>query len=327
MSTRSPVLFLVFNRPDTTQRVFDAIRAARPLRLYVAADGPRQGRAGDTELCKEVRRIATGVDWPCELVTLMRDENLGCKRAVSSAITWFFDIEPEGIVLEDDCLPDPSFFAYCDALLERYRNDERVMCISGDNFISAQWQPEHSYYFSRYAHIWGWASWARAWQHYCADLDMEPVERMEGVLSRVFADSRSARDHWRRLLMQVAAGRIDTWDYQWSYALWKHGGLSCVPRANLISNIGFGPGATHTTSAESKLSKLPVSNLASTLVHPPAIHRASSADVWTDSEVFGIPTRRTIRLAAINALGRTWLAMTRAHRQASSADAQHGTKE
>ena len=314
MSTRSPVLFLVFNRPDTTQRVFDAIRASRPPRLYVAADGPRAGRAGEAERCEAVRRIATAVDWPCELVTLMRSDNLGCKVAVSSAITWFFEHEPEGIILEDDCLPDPSFFGFCDALLERYRDDDRVMCVSGDNFVSAQWAPEHGYYFSRYAHIWGWASWARAWRHYSVDLPSASGERVIDVLARTFPESKAVRDQWYDLMTDVAAGRIDTWDYQWSYAIWQRQGVSCMPRSNLISNIGFGPGATHTTSAESKLAGLPVAGLQGPLIHPPRVERAAWADSWTEKEVFEIPARRTLVRTAATAFARLRLAFGRAGR-------------
>ena len=190
MSTRSPVLFLVFNRPDTTQRVFDAIRAAQPPRLYVAADGPRAGDPAEAERCAAVRRIATAVDWPCELVTLIRPENLGCKRAVSSAITWFFEYEPEGIILEDDCLPDPSFFGYCDALLEHYRDDDRIMCISGDNFISAHCRTRPQLLFFSLCHIWGWASWARAWEHYSVDLNAKSGERIEAVPPAPFQQRR-----------------------------------------------------------------------------------------------------------------------------------------
>jgi len=311
MSTRSPVLFLVFNRPDTTKRVFEEIRAAQPPRLYVAADGPRTGRPGEVERCQAVLRIATAVDWPCELVTLFRLENLGCKTAVSSAISWFFENEPEGIILEDDCVPDRTFFRYCDALLERYRDDDRVMCISGDNFISSHWLPEESYYFSRYAHIWGWASWARAWKHYKVDLREELDETIEKVLERGFPESRAVRDYWLEILLRVAAGRIDTWDYQWSYALWRRQGLSCMPRFNLITNIGFGLGATHTIRAESRLAALPVVGLDRSLIHPADIRRAVRADAWTESEIFEISPRQAIRRTISIVISRLRLSRSR----------------
>lgn len=314
--TRSPILFLVFNRPDTTQRVFDAIRRARPPRLYVAADGPRAERIGEAEKCAQVRQIATAVDWPCELITRFQAKNLGCKHAVSSAATWFFEHEAEGIVLEDDCLPDPSFFPYCDELLDRHRDDPRVMCISGNNFISARWHPEHSYYFSRYAHIWGWASWARAWAHYRVD-PLEPEdEPLEKVLSRTFPESVRSRRHWALLLERATKGHIDSWDYQWNYALWKIQGLSCMPRLNLISNIGFGAGATNTTNAESKFSGLPVGQLEFPLRHPAQVDRAASADAWTEREVFGISLKHSVRKMVGQVLRKIRLFLLNGSRQA-----------
>lgn len=306
MSARSPVLFLVFNRPDTTQRVFDAIRAARPPRLYVAADGTRPERLGEAARCAAVRSIATAVDWPCEVVTLMRDENLGCKRAVSSAIAWFFEHEPEGIILEDDCLPDPSFFPYCDELLERYRNDPKVMCVSGNNFISSTWVPQASYYFSKYVHIWGWASWRRAWQYYDVGMrDWENVRDTLDPLMRRLPDQPQARLHWRELFDRVSKGQIDTWDYQWTYACWRHDGLSCMPQINLISNIGFGEGATHTVSPESKLANLSVGSIATPLQHPETVESDAEADRWTSEHVFEINEQRSVLSRWRRALGRT----------------------
>lgn len=302
---RSAVLFLIFNRPDTTALVFEALRQARPPRLYVAADGPRATRQGEALLCEQSRRIATAVDWPCEVVTLFRSENLGCKRAVSSAITWFFEQEPEGIVLEDDCLPDPSFFPYCDELLSHYRDDPRVMCISGDNFISSHWQPEESYFFSRYAFIWGWASWARAWMHYRVDLSAPGEERVEDVLARTFVSSPSVHAHWRQALAQVLSGKVDTWDYQWLYTLWRQQGLCCLPRVNLISNIGFGASATHTTNPESRLANLAASGLSLPLKHPDRAIADSAADIWTEAELFDISSggmRRQVTKRVLNRL-------------------------
>lgn len=301
---RSAVLFLVFNRPDTTARVFAALRRARPPKLYIAADGPRASRTGEAALCERTRAVATAVDWPCEVFTLLRDSNLGCRRAVSSAISWFFECEPEGIVLEDDCLPEPSFFAYCDELLERYRDNERVMCISGDNFISSEWKPNDSYYFSRYAHIWGWASWARAWKQYRVDLSAFGEDGIKDALKRSFPESKRVRDYWMPLLIEVAAGRIDTWDYQWMYALWRHDGLSCMPRVNLISNIGFGAGATHTTSAEGKLANLPAGELRQPLTHPDQLQRSVMADAWTEEQIFEISARNAFRRSAARVMRR-----------------------
>lgn len=287
-ANQPPVLFLVFNRPDTTARVFEAIRAARPRQLFVAADGPRAGRECEAERCRQVRAIATAVDWPCEVRTLFRPDNLGCKRAVSSAIDWFFEQVSEGIVIEDDCLPDPSFFAYCSELLARYREDPRVMSISGDNFISGHWRPAESYYFSVFTHIWGWASWRRAWAHYDVGMSDWPSQRDAGLLQRVFPDSRRSQAHWTTVMDRVSRGEIDTWDYQWVYATWKQGGVSCLPAVNLISNIGFGANATHTHDAEAKLADLSRDSLTLPLRHPTAVAANQLADAWSLRHVFQI---------------------------------------
>ena len=199
---RSPILFLVFNRPDVTQRVFDAIRQARPPKLYIAADGPRKNKVGEVERCALVQEIVSQVDWPCEVSKLIRQENLGCKIAISSAIDWFFSKEPEGIILEDDCLPHPDFFPYCDELLERYRNNERVGMISGDNFQNGIKRGDGDYYFSQFCHIWGWASWARAWKKYDANLAQWPKLKARNWLGSL-GFSGAETTYWQKKLDRV----------------------------------------------------------------------------------------------------------------------------
>jgi hypothetical protein len=285
---RSPVLFLVFNRPEPTAEVFAAIRAARPPRLYVAADGARPNRPGEAQRCEETRQVATAVDWPCEVKTLFRDKNLGCKQAVSQALDWFFECEPEGIVLEDDCVPDPSFFQYCDELLEHYRDDKRVALISGDNFQFGRVYGESSYYFSRYCHIWGWASWRRAWRRYDRDIKAWPAFRDGGGLERVFgARPREAR-YWRRILEEVHQGKIDTWDYQWNFAVWAQSMLTILPQKNLVKNIGFGVDATHTTG-RSKFADMRAEMLDFPLRHPATFETCSAADDHTAEQMFVLP--------------------------------------
>lgn len=245
------VLFLVFNRPDTTVKVFEAIRAARPSRLYVAADGPRQSRPAEAAVVEKVRQIATQVDWPCEVTTLFRENNLGCKKAVSSAIDWFFEHEQEGIILEDDCLPHADFFPYCAQLLERYRDDDRVGFIAGTAFCDLRasgltWADE-DYVYARYPSVWGWASWRRAWKDYDVSLSSWP-QRRNDVLT--LTHNRKLARIQEKLFDRVHAGEIDTWDYQVSYMLWSTSRLVVVPRLNLVENVGFGPDATHTTNAD-----------------------------------------------------------------------------
>ena len=261
-----PILFLIFNRLDTTTRVFKAIRQARPPRLYIAADGPRLAYSGEAEQCAEARRIATAVDWPCEVRTLFRDRNLGCREAVSGGITWFFTCEPEGIILEDDCLPHPTFFTYCAELLAHYREDERVMVISGDNTIPASFPTAHSYCFTRFPLIWGWASWSRAWRRY----DFRGFKQADrrAAIRRVEA-SGWFTSHWESIYQKVASGEIDTWDYVWNYSVWANDGLATIPSVNLVRNIGFGESATHTMSPENPRAHIPVKALEFPLIHPP----------------------------------------------------------
>ena len=285
-----PILFLVFNRPDTTARVFEAIRRARPARLYVAADGARAERQGEAGRCAETRRIATAVDWPCEVRTLFRDQNLGCRLGVSTAIDWFFEHEQEGIIIEDDCVPSPSFFPYCAELLDRYRHDERVMCISGDNPAGSMPRHDASYAFSRYPLIWGWATWRRAWRLYDVDMSNWPRFRDAGRL-RGCLDDEFLQRYWREIFNRAAAGEIDSWAYRWTFSCWFNGGLTSVPRLNLVSNIGFGPEATHTLQSDSARANLPVRELQWPLVHPDFVARDAVADAAIRKVAFPAPPR------------------------------------
>jgi hypothetical protein len=279
------VLFLVFNRPDTTAQVFEAIRSAKPPRLYVAADGPREGREDEAERTAIVREIATAADWPCEVNTLFRDKNLGCKHAVSAAIDWFFKNEERGIILEDDCCPHPDFFLFCETLLEKYENDARVWMITGNNFQDGQIRGNASYYFSKYSHIWGWASWRRAWNRYDVEMNFWSTWRTSNEWLLTAPDPVERR-YWERTLDAVRSGKIDTWDYQWQAALFHGGGLCATPNLNLVSNIGFGPDATHTTDVESAHSNLKVVELGS-ISHPNMIAQSLEADLYDFDNSFG----------------------------------------
>ncbi len=242
---RSPVLFLIFNRPYTAERVFEEIRKARPPRLYVAADGPRPDRPQERELCELTRAVIANVDWDCEVKTLFREKNLGCGVAVYQAISWFFENETEGIILEDDILPHPDFFPFCDELLERYRNDDRVAMIGGHNVFYPKIDRESSYGFMSISHIWGWATWRRAWNRY--DYNLERYSRRDFVtaLKNTFPDIRQ-RLYWKRIYDMMKSRKIDTWDYQWSIGIITTNSLSVVPYVNLTKNIGFDENATHT---------------------------------------------------------------------------------
>ncbi|WP_296643792.1 hypothetical protein [Roseinatronobacter sp.] len=265
----TPVLFLVFNRPETTARVFEAIRQARPPRLYVAADGAREGREGEAERTADVRRIATAVDWPCEVRTLFRDRNLGCRDAVSRAITWFFENEEEGIILEDDCLPAQSFFWFCEAMLERYCDDMRIGQVSGLMRFAQQAPSDYSYFFSRFGPIWGWATWRRAWTNYDVDVAPEVQRNMPDIIETVTFDPF---ERARRLdiMQRIVERRLDTWDYQWGMAKYASHQLSIIPRVNMVQNIGLDGGTHQTDSAENR--ELVAHELDFPLRHPPLVY-------------------------------------------------------
>jgi len=247
---QTAVLFLVFNRPDTTAQVFEAIRKARPPRLYVAADGPRANRDGEAERVARVREIVTAVDWPCEVKTLFREENLGCKYAVSGGITWFFEHEEQGIILEDDCLPSQSFFWFCERMLLIYADNNSIMHIGG-------YKPKHipedgfSISFTRATHVWGWATWASQWNRfYKADLEISDNELNLLEEYEYFLDKRATKDRVE-VLKNLFSKSIDTWDYQWNFWVRINSGLSIRPSVNLVKNIGHGhESATHTTAAK-----------------------------------------------------------------------------
>lgn len=269
------ILFLIFNRAETTLKVFQAIKEAAPKRLYVAADGPRN--IEESEKCEKVRRIATNVTWDCELKILFRDKNLGCKQAVSGAINWFFEEEEKGIVLEDDCLPSSSFFSFCSDMLEKYKNNERVGHISGANFQQGIKRGEASYYFSKLPHIWGWASWRRAWINYDVNMSSFPNFHLSHLES--LASHSPFKDTWYERLEATYRGQINTWDYQYSYFMIVHNYLSIAPNYNFIKNIGFGADATHST--EDHINANLETEEISSIIHPFFFIPNLEADLYT----------------------------------------------
>jgi hypothetical protein len=289
----TPIVFLIFNRPATTAKVFEEIRKARPKKLFVVADGPRQNNQKDLEGCKEARKIIDNIDWDCEVVKNYSDINLGCKKRVSSGITWVFDNTDEAIFLEDDCLPHQSFFRYCEELLNYYRNDERIMMISGDNFQDGRKITDNSYYFSSYSHIWGWASWKRAWQKYDVEMKLWPAIRKTNYLD-YWLSNKKAIAHWKEEFRRLYNNKIDTWDFQFLFACWINHGLSILPKVNLVSNIGFGTGASHTGDMNSKASNIPVKEITFPLKHPDFVMRNLEADIYEEENYILLPFHRRI---------------------------------
>lgn len=284
LKIKTPVCFFIFKRPDTTQRVFERIRQAQPPKLLVIADGPRTEVSGESEKCQAARAIIKQVDWDCEVLTNYSEINLGCRKRISSGLDWVFNQVEAAIILEDDCLPNPTFFRFCEELLEKYRHNEQIMAIAGDNFQFDQPKTPYSYYFSRYAHSWGWATWQRAWQYYDREMKLWPQVKAENYLQDIFENDLAIRC-WSNVFQQVYDGHLDTWDYPWQLSCWVRNGLTILPNINLVSNIGFEAEGTH-TKGENPLANLPNYNMSFPLKHPPFIIRNSQADNFTEKHLF-----------------------------------------
>lgn len=281
MNKKAPVLFVIFNRPETTERVFSAIRQYQPDVLYVAADGPREGRENEAQLCATTRAIVNEVDWECEVKTLFKDKNVGCGIGVSSAITWFFEHEEYGIILEDDCLPDASFFLYCEELLIRYKEDISVSQIAGASFLNNVIRGSGSYYFSHFSGIWGWATWRRSWENFTFDLDDVDEMFESGKLDHVF-QSKAEKSFWFKKLKKESLKLVyDTWDYQWLFNQWKNSTMGISPNCNLISNIGFDTASTHLFLKDSM--RDPQVNRP---IEFPLIHPSKKIDSYADGYIY-----------------------------------------
>jgi len=262
----TPILFLIFNRPDTTHRVFERIREIKPKQLFIAADGPRENREGEKEKCDKARNIINNIDWACEVKTLFRDKNLGCGMAVNGAITWFFDHVNQGIILEDDTLPNTDFFLYCEQLLNLYQDSDEIMHISGSNYADTK-DLKESYYFSKFPFIWGWATWSRAWKKYQFNYKYLPLDEKQVIINQNFA-SNEIREYWLSIYRWFEyTPKSFTWDYQWFLSIWLNQGLVIMPKKNLTENIGFGGEATHTTQDEHPLSNVKAQQL-EIITHP-----------------------------------------------------------
>jgi hypothetical protein len=283
MSCSTPVVLIIFRRPDVTVRVFEQIRLAQPRELFVIADGPRSEE--EDIRCREARAITEKVDWDCDAFRDYSDINLGCRRRVSSGLDWIFSQVDKAIILEDDCLPNQSFFAFCEILLNHYQNDNRIWMISGNNFQSGKVRGDGSYYFSRYPHCWGWATWKRAWVNYQDDLSSWYRFRDFGLLNTVFESPEEIR-YWIRIFEKmIITGEPDSWAYRWAYTCWSNNALTVIPNVNLVSNLGFSNEASNTKNLADERANAPVGDILS-LKHPSFLVRDAAADHLTSKKLF-----------------------------------------
>jgi hypothetical protein len=302
LKCKTPVVLVVFNRPEHTEAVLRRIAQVRPSRLLVIADGPRADRQGESERCDKVRRIVAGVDWPCEVLTNFSDLNLGCGQRIISGLNWAFELVDEAIILEDDILPDVSFFRFCDEMLERFRDDSRIAMITGFNAVQAHINTQWSYFYSNLSHVWGWATWRRSWARYDKKLSEWPEIRAAGLLQEIFRLPEQRR-FWTDIFDKMHAGTgPDTWDYQWAYTNLIHNSLAVSPKINLIENIGFGPTATH-THREQDAPSIGSGTLPFPLLHPPAMIPHRSMDELdgrlTGSYTPGLPERAVRKIKGV----------------------------
>jgi len=258
-----PILFITYNRLESTRKVLNIIRQVNPTSLYIANDGWRDIGI-DKEGVQKVRKLVKTINIS-NTKYLFQKKNLGCQQGVIKAIDWFFDNETEGIILEDDCLPNASFFQFCKIMLSRYKNQPSIMHISGNNFQFGKKYGNSSYYFSKLPHSWGWATWRRAWKLFDISMDTYPAFKRRNVITTIFADI-SVQEYWINILDRMYKGVKDVWDYQWTFTLWSNNGMSIVPQENLVTNIGFSKNATH-TQENSKLLSVPAKNLG-VIIHP-----------------------------------------------------------
>lgn len=281
----TPVLLIIFNRFDTTQQVITKLREALVPKLYIYCDGPRRNKVGEAEQLKDVQnKVLKAIDWPCEVITNFKIENEGPRLAIGHAVSWLFETEEQGIILEHDCVPHLSFFNFCETLLQHYANDERIMHISGDNFQFGKWRGDGSYYFSRLTHIWGWATWKRAWKYYDVNMSLYPMFNNHHTLNDIFNHNRSIK-YWNNIFELTFSKKINTWDYQWSFAVWSQNGLAILPNLNLVSNVGFDANALNTTNPSNILSNIEAKEI-SQISHPKMVIPDLNADNWSMDNVF-----------------------------------------
>jgi hypothetical protein len=273
----TPIAFIIFNRPDTTKKVFEAIRQAKPKQLFIIADGARKNKPLEDQKCIETRAITDQVDWDCKVFRNYSPNNLGCRYRVTSGLDWVFNNVSEAIIIEDDCLPHPTFFRYCQELLLKYRNDEKVMMVSGNNVLTDYEHRESSYYFSNYAHIWGWATWQRVWKNYDVEMTDWNQNNSDNFFSQHLSN-KTAMEFWRTLINDVYYSKIDTWDIQLQYYFWKQNGLIAIPTKNLVVNLGFSLEATNTAGSGGLYEKMKLSSINFPLVHPKFLKPNIEAD-------------------------------------------------
>ena len=287
MALTTPVVLVIFNRPEETSKVLDSIKAARPERVFVISDGPRPNVLDEAQKVLACRELISNIDWPCSVELNYSEVNMGCKARIVSGLTWVFSKADRAIILEDDCLPGADFFEFCQTLLRQYEYDYSVGSISGWNSFPDMNEAAADYYFSRYPRAWGWATWGRTWKLYEESI-CDDEELLGSKAFKKSSTSTASRRFWKILREQIAKKTLDTWDVQLLFSFWKHNLVTVIPRLNLVRNIGFGSAATHTTDPNTWYSKVPAFDLRWPLVHPKSILVDQSKDKEAQDREFSV---------------------------------------
>jgi hypothetical protein len=283
MKISTPIVLFIYKRPDNLEGIIARVREFKPKELYIISDGPKN--TAELGLIAKARsQIEKIINWPCKVHKNYSKTNLGLKERFSTGIDWVFETADRAIFIEDDCIPDPSFFKYCDELLERYKDDERIMTISGNNFQFGSHKIKDSYYFSRYPHVWGWATWKRSWEKYDKDISDWPKRRSTRWLKNA-TNGFIISKYWKYIFDRLYLAKINTWDYQLTYASFKNHGLNIIPSVNLVTNVGYGSEATN-IKKHNKTISVPTSVLQFPLVHPKRLKIDDVADRRIDNLVY-----------------------------------------
>lgn len=285
MSFDTPVVLLIYNRPDCARQVFQQICQVKPKSLFIVADGPQDNKLNDEVLCQQTRSITEHINWECDVQRNYSNQNMGCKNRVSSGLTWVFEQVDRAIVLEDDCIPDPSFFFYCQELLEYYQNDTRIMVISGNNFQRGKKINNYSYYFSIYNHCWGWATWKRAWEFYDKEMKLWPEVKEKQLLYNILRTKKIVQ-YWEKQFQATYEEKINSWYYRWLLSCWLQRGLTILPSVNLVKNIGFSETSTHTKKLYTPIDRLKTEEMQWPIEHPPYMLQEIYADHLTEKFFF-----------------------------------------
>lgn len=296
---KTPIALIVYNRPEQTRKVLACIQHAKPEKLFVIADGPSSEK--EQERCRNTREIFDNPGWDCEIIRNFSDINLGCKERVTSGLNWLFDKCKQAIILEDDCVPDPTFFKYCEILLKNYRENSRIKMISGQSFLPSDFTYPYSYYFSRLTLIWGWATWRDRWKEMDLEMKNWPELRASGWVLGLWGNQKIA-DEWKSKFDDVYQGGLEIWDYQWTYSVWFNDGLTIIPKKNMVSNIGFHQEATHTRNPKSKLAGLKTHQMRFPLSHPEKIYWQKNFDLGTLRQIKHLSKTRRNPLLRLPAL-------------------------